>query len=110
MTTAYHLIQLTQAAPGMVLSDLLLDRQGQMLLPKGAVLTESMLASLARHGVEMVPVLAAAAAQAPPDQSALQARLDHVFRRHQRGNDDDWATGILRQYVEDYRLERGVAQ
>jgi hypothetical protein len=109
MTTAYHLIQLTQAAPGMVLSDLLLDRQGQMLLPQGAVLTEAMLASLARHGVEMVPVLAAPAASVPLDPDALQARLDHVFRRHERGNDDDWATGILRQYVEDYRLERGVA-
>jgi hypothetical protein len=75
------------------------------------VLTESVLASLARHGVEMVPVLAPATdIAAPLDQVAVQARLDHVFRRHERGNDDDWATGILRQYVEDYRLERGVAQ
>ena len=111
MTTAYQLIQLAQATPGMVLSDLLLDRQGQMLLPQGAVLTESVLASLGRHGVEMVPVLLAGADAAPaPDQAAVQARLDHVFRRHERGNDDDWATGILRQYVEDYRLERGVTQ
>jgi hypothetical protein len=109
MSTAYQLIQLAQAAPGMVLSDVLLDRQGQMLLPQGAVLTESVLASLGRHGVEMVPVVAAGADSAPPlDPVAVQARLDHVFRRHQRDNDDDWATGILRQYIEDYRLERGV--
>ena len=110
MTTAYQLIQLAQATPGMVLSDVLLDRQGQMLLPQGAVLTDSVLASLGRHGVEMVPVLAAAANTPAPDPVALQARLDHLFRRHERGNDDDWATGILRQYVEDYRLERGVTQ
>ena len=108
MTTAYQLIQLAQATPGMVLSDVLLDRQGQMLLPQGAVLTESVLASLGRHGVEVVPVVAADSAPAL-DPLAVQARLDHVFRRHERGNDDDWATGILRQYVEDYRLERGVA-
>jgi hypothetical protein len=108
MSTAYQLIQLAQATPGMVLSDVLLDRQGQMLLPQGAVLTESVLASLGRHGVAMVPVVAAADS-APLDPEAVQARLDHVFRRHERGNDDDWATGILRQYVEDYRLERGVA-
>jgi hypothetical protein len=107
MSTAYQLIQLAQATPGMVLSDELLDRQGQMLLPQGAVLTEAMLASLGRHGVAAVPVVAANSAP-PLDPVAVQARLDHVFRRHERGNDDDWATGILRQYVEDYRLERGV--
>jgi hypothetical protein len=107
MSTAYRLIQLAQATPGMVLSDVLLDRQGQMLLPQWAVLTESVLASLGRHGVEVVPVVAAGGAP-PLDRVALQARLDHVFRRHDRDNGDDWATGILRQYVEDYRLERGV--
>jgi hypothetical protein len=109
MSTAYQLIQLAQATPGMVLSDVLLDRQGQMLLPQGAVLTESVLASLGRHGVEVVPVVAPADSAPPLDPVAVQARLDHVFRRHDRGNDDDWATGILRQYVEDYRLERGVS-
>jgi hypothetical protein len=109
MSAAYQLIQLAQATPGMVLSDVLLDRQGQMLLPQGAVLTESVLASLGRHGVEVVPVLAAADSAPPLDPVAVQARLDHLFRHHDRGNDDDWATGILRQYVEDYRLERGVS-
>lgn len=109
MTTAYQLIGLAQAVPGMVLSDVLLDRQGQMLLPPGAVLTESVLASLGRHGVEMVPVLLSEADSAP-DPSVVQARLDHLFRRHERDNDDDRATGILRQYIEDYRLERGVSE
>jgi hypothetical protein len=31
-----------------------------------------------------------------------------VFRRHERGNHADWATGILRQYIEDFRLGREV--
>jgi hypothetical protein len=108
MSTAYQLVALAQATPGMVLSDVLLDRQGQMLLPQGAVLTESVLASLGRHGVEVVPVVAAADSAPALDPLAVQARLDHVFRRHDRDNDADWATGILRQYIEDYRLERGV--
>jgi hypothetical protein len=37
------------------------------------------------------------------------ARLDHLFRNNDRDNENDWATGILRRYVEDLRLEREVA-
>jgi hypothetical protein len=32
-----------------------------------------------------------------------------VFRQHDRDDLGDWATGILRRYVEDYRLQREVA-
>jgi hypothetical protein len=39
----------------------------------------------------------------------VQERLDQVFRRHDRDNLGDWATGILRRYVEDYRLQREFA-
>jgi hypothetical protein len=110
MSAAYQLIALSQATPGMVLSDVLLDRQGQVLLPQGAVLTEAVLASLGRHGVEMVPILDSRDNRASAaDPSAVQARLDHLFRKNDRDNDDDWATGILRRYVEDYRLGREVA-
>ena len=41
----------------MVLSDVLLDRQGQVLLPQGAVLTATMIALLPRHGIDRLPVL-----------------------------------------------------
>jgi hypothetical protein len=107
MSAAYQLIALSQARPGMVLSDVLLDRQGQVLLPQGAVLTEAALVSLARHGVAMVPIQDDAAGSADP--AAVQARLDHLFRKNDRDDNDDWATGILRRYVEDYRLGREVA-
>ena len=87
----------------MVLAQALLDRQGQVLLTKGAVLTDTALASLARHGVEMVPV----AGPAPATSSAaVQARLDHLFRHHARDDHDDWATGLLRRYIEDFRFGR----
>jgi hypothetical protein len=109
MSLAHKLTPLAQAQPGMVLSEALLDRQGQVLLPKGAALTAPMLASLARHGVEMLPLDGAGAVAEPIDEAAVQARLDHLFRQNDRDNGDDWATGILRRYVEDYRFGREVA-
>jgi hypothetical protein len=68
-----------------------------------------MLASLGRHGVEVLPILGASPAVPPADPAEVQDRLDRIFRRHERGNHGDWATGILRQYVEDFRLQREIA-
>jgi hypothetical protein len=48
-----------------------------------------------------------AAGQSPaPDpmpSTALQARLNHLFRHHLRDDPAQAATGILRRYVENYR-------
>jgi hypothetical protein len=108
MSNTYELVPLAQLFPGMVLADVLLDNQGQVLLAEGAVLSEASIASLARHGVAAVPV-ARAVPLAAPSADAIQARLDHVFRRNDRDDHADWATGLLRRYVEDYRLKREVA-
>lgn len=107
MNGTYQLTPLIDASPGMVLGDVLRDEKGNVLLAQGVVLTEAMLASLARHGVELLPILAARPEPAI-DPAQVQARLDRVFRRHERGNHADWATGILRQYVEDFRMKREV--
>jgi hypothetical protein len=107
MNGAYQLIPLLDASPGMVLGEVLRDDKGMVLLAQGVVLNEAMLASLARHGVELLPILAARAAPAI-DAAQVQQRLDRVFRKHERGNHADWATGILRQYVEDFRMKREV--
>lgn len=108
MNGAYQLTPLAEATPGMVLGEVLRDGKGNVLLANGAVLTEGMLASLARHGIELLPILGAAHADAPVDPALVQERLDRVFRKHERGNHSDWATGILRQYIEDFRLGREV--
>lgn len=108
MSDTYQLLALGEATPGMVLSHELLDLNGLVLLAEGAVLTEATIASLARHGVDAVPVARAREIPAP-DPQVLQARLDHVFRHNERDDHEDWATGLLRRYVEDYRLGRGVA-
>ena len=112
MNSAYQHLALADVRPGMVLSDVLLDQQGQVLLPQGAVLTAAIIALLPRHGVEMLAVRRAEAVDAAPapDQAAALARLAHLFRHNDVDNNDDWATGILHRYVEDYRLGREIAQ
>jgi hypothetical protein len=109
MSAVYKLTELARARPGMILATDLLDRQGQMLLPQGATLTAASLASLARHGVDMLPIAPDDAAVQVIDAPAVQARLDYLFRKNDAESADDWATAHLRRYVEDYRLEREVA-
>jgi hypothetical protein len=106
MSDDHELVPLSRALPGMVLSDELLDSHGLVLLAKGTILSEAIITSLGRHQIDMVPVARVEAHRAP-DAPAVQARLDFVFRRHGR-DDNDWAGNLLRRYVEDYRLERQV--
>lgn len=110
MTAAYQLMPLADARPGMVLSDVVRDERGNVLLSKGVELTDALLASLARHGIEALAIVVATDddAPAPVDATAVQARLDYLFRNNERDDHNDWATGILRRYVEDYRLQREV--
>jgi hypothetical protein len=111
MSSAYQHIALADVRPGMVLSDVLLDRQGQVLLPQGAILTAAIIALLPRHGVAMLAVVPSDAGAAPqPDHGALQARLAHLFRHSGADGSDAWATGILHRYMEDYRLGREIEE
>ncbi len=108
MSAAYQHLALADLQAGMVLSDDVLDPQGQVLLPKGAVLTEVTIAHLPAHGIEAVAVLRADGAQADgPDDSAILQRLDHLFRHTNIDEADDAVTGLLRMYITDYRLSRG---
>jgi len=106
MSVPFQLTPLAETRPGMVLSDVVRDGKGNVLLAQGIVLTESILASLARHRIDLLPTLQAVPAPPPLDPDAIQARLDQLFRKHDRDDLGDWATGILRRYVEDYRLQR----
>ena len=108
MSDSYELVPLAHLYPGMVLADALLDAHGHVLLAEGAVLSEATILSLARHGVGAAPIRRSIP-MSPPEPAAIQERLDHLFRRNDRDDHADWATGLLRRYVEDYRLERQVA-
>lgn len=110
MNAAYRHLPLAQVKPGMILSDELLDQQGQVLLPKGAVLSAAIIALLPGHDIDMLAVLRTdgeAELETGPDPATIERRLAHLFRKNDIDNLDDWATGILRRYVSDYRLERG---
>ncbi|VXC54787.1 hypothetical protein [Massilia sp. 9I] len=108
MSDSYELVALAHLYPGMVLADALLDAHGNVLLAEGMALNEATIGSLARHGIAAAPIVRAAPVSAP-DPAAIQARVDHVFRHNDRDDHGDWATGLLRRYVEDYRLRREVA-
>jgi hypothetical protein len=106
--THFALMPLAEVRPGMILSDVVLDARGNVLLSQGVALTDTLLASLARHGIDTLAIHLPDHGEAPPaiDDEAVQARLDHLFRDNRRDDHNDWATGILRRYVEDYRLQR----
>lgn len=137
MSSAYRHLALADVRPGMVLSDVLLDRQGQVLLPQGAILTAPIIALLPRHGIEALAVLrhtdsgdsgahnvgianSADSDEAAPDYAMLQQRLAHLFRRNgirnrDGGNDApddraDSASATLQRYMTDYRLGRERAE
>lgn len=111
MSAAYQHLALAEIRPGMILSDELLDGRGHVLLPRGAVLTAATIALLPRHGVESVAVQVAGTQTDPgADLDAVQQRLAHLFRKNDIDNQNDWATGILRRYVEDYRMQRGIEE
>lgn len=108
MSDSYELLPLAHLYPGMVLADALLDAHGQLLLAQGVTLSEATILSLARHGIGAAPIR-----RSPPldraTPEAIQSRLNHLFRHNDRDDHADWATGLLRRYVEDYRLQREVA-
>ena len=107
MSASYQQIPLEQVQPGMVLSDELLDLQGNVLLPQGTVLTAAMLALMPRHGIAILPIASTDEVSADEVQATLQhhdQRLAHLFRKNDPDSDSDWATALLRRFVSDYRL------
>ncbi len=112
MSAAYQHLMLAEVEPGMILSDELLDQQGHVLLAQGTVLTAKTIGLLPSHGIETVAVLSPSGAAAPAstvDVAAVEARVAKLFRKNDPDNNDDWATGILRRYVLDFRLGREAA-
>lgn len=112
MSAAYRHLALAQVQPGMMLSDELLDRQGQVLLPKGAVLTAKTIALLPGHGIDMLAVLCSEADRslpAKPDPATVERRVAKLFRKNDPDSHDAWATDLLQRYILDYRLERELA-
>ncbi|MBS1187137.1 MAG: hypothetical protein H6R04_1155 [Burkholderiaceae bacterium] len=110
MTRGYKLIPLGEVEPGMVLSDDYLDRHGKVLLPKGSVLSEKLLASLQRYEMELVPIVVD---DTPPQDKVLRreyhrGRLETLFRKHDYGQPEQNANDILQQHMRYFRLGEGA--
>lgn len=107
MTTSYQQCDLAHAAPGMILSDDLLDQYGKMLLPHGTILSTATLAALRRHGVEILPILCSelSDAEVQAQQHEYQKRLTVLFRKHSsEENGTSAASLLLKQYIFSFRL------
>lgn len=102
-------LDLDEAEAGMELACDLVDRHDTVLLQKGSVLTEKLLAALARRGIPRLRVVAEAAGEGEEavDDSARAAerervrlRLAHLFRRAGGAG-----AAQLQACLVDYRLE-----
>lgn len=101
MSTLHKQLALSDIAPGMVLSHNLLDTQGQILLPKGAVLTEKTIESMLRHNIVSVRVVTGelTAEEDMLRASHAQHRLAYLFR----GTEEHPTNHLLHQYVSNFR-------
>jgi hypothetical protein len=102
VTILHKQLALADVVPDMVLSDDLLDPQGQILLPKGATLTQHSIDAMHRHHVVSVPIVMGELSE--EEEAAQRAhaeiRLTLLFRRQ----DDSEAYQTLRRYVRNFRL------
>ena len=98
-------VALEHAAAGMQLAEDLCDARGQVLLPRGAILSDATLAALRARGVHEL-LMAAAPAPAGPDEDALaQERTRRQLARLFRKSTDAPQDRLLREAVGRYRQE-----
>lgn len=99
-------LPLDEVEAGMVLADELRDPRGTVLLPKGASLTDSVLTSLGRRGIETLPVLVAPTLT---DDEEVARRADQMQRLERifALAGDDLPVRELKQeialYIQEYR-------
>ncbi len=116
MPTRHIQIALTDALPGMLLSDPVTDTRGNVLLPGGTVLTEALLSSLQRHQIDFIAIAtdAISAVDADAERDRQIARVEWLFRQPgavanaatgaaEADPAGSTATGLLHQYMLNFR-------
>jgi hypothetical protein len=106
VTVIHRQLALADLRPDMVLSDDLLDPQGQTLLPKGTVLTQHAIDAMHRHEVVSVPIVVG---ELTPEEIAArkqhaEQRLSRLFRLPPQTAAD----ALLRNYIQNFRLGEGA--
>jgi hypothetical protein len=99
MMKFYKELDLDDAVAGMVLAEAIVDRQGGALLPAATVLTDQLLASLRRRGIDMIRVINDELSEADlqAERERVQRRLASLFRKSGSGS-------ALLRHVTEYRL------
>lgn len=98
-------VEMDDAEPGMVLAEAVLDSQHTVLLPETTELTDSILRSLQRRGIDHLYIVDddVSTEELEAERRRVQARLDRLFRLS-RGKG---ASDALFQRIIDYRLGSG---
>lgn len=102
MSTIHKQMALADVLPDMILSDAVTDAQGNILLAKGAVLTQGMLDALARHEIDFLPILSGQISE--QEDAAIRAHYQTRLARLFRHTAENAATDMLEQYVRHFRL------
>lgn len=99
MIKLYKELDIDDALAGMALSDAIYDRQGGVLLPAATVLTDQLLTSLRRRGIDTVCVINDELSEADlqAERESVQRRLASLFRKSGTGS-------ALLRHVTEYRL------
>ncbi|RJG01048.1 hypothetical protein [Noviherbaspirillum sedimenti] len=98
----YKQIDLNDAVAGMTLWGAVLDGRGGVLLPDATVLTDGMITSLRRRGIDMAYVINDDISEADlqAERERVQQRLAILFRKCSTSP----ACGVLLQRIAEYKL------
>jgi hypothetical protein len=96
-------LDLDDPAAGMILAAEVLDHQGSVLLPAGAALTEPLLTSMRRRGIDHLQVVddSVSAQDLAEECERVGQRLDQLFRRPGTSKAD----ALLQAQVRAFRTE-----
>lgn len=103
MNSDSRLLSLNEVLVGMIVANDLLDTHGGLILGQGTIVTEAILFSLQRRGVETLGIVSGKGVDFDPEveMEHQRQRLVKLFRRC--GNDP--TNQLLLRYVTQYRLD-----
>ena len=100
------MIRTEAALPGMCLSEAVVDDSGRVLVPEGAVLTESLIQSLLRRGVSELCV-DQATEEDPAEREIRRARIARSVAVYFRQAGDGVGSLALQEAILTFRMGRG---
>ena len=93
-------IELDEAVPGMTLQEPIFDGSGTPLLPIGTVLTDAVITSLRRRGIDTLIILndAISEEELKRERERVERRLQMLCRKAVPGGTTDALANVVRTY------------